>query len=167
MRYVNKKVAAFGLRQTGFVSNINSMKKTSKQNLQLVGGAAPLQALSVSKKVTNVSEEHYCVGSSRVPNILLSLCNCLLLLPGIILIVEKCLWLLSFLHIYCETVCSGCNVVSTAIFSDDSYVHMDISHTSNFSLKPILASINIEESMKSILPGCHAARLLVTPDTYL
>lgn len=143
MRYVNKKVAAFGLWQTGFVSNINSMKKTSKQNLQLVGGAAPLQAVSVSKKVTNISEEHYCVGSSRVPNILLSLCNCLLLLPGIILIAEKCLWLLSFLYIYCETACSGCNVVSTAIFFGVNYIHTSISHTSNFSLKPILPNINI------------------------
>lgn len=49
-RYVNKEVAVLGLWRAKLDSNINSVKKPSKQNLQLISGADPPQACRAAER---------------------------------------------------------------------------------------------------------------------
>lgn len=64
-RYVNKEVAVLGLWWARFDSNINSIKKPSKQSLQLVSGADPPQAFRAAEKTRCISRGCLCVPSSR------------------------------------------------------------------------------------------------------
>lgn len=64
-RYVNKEVAMLGLWWGRLDSNINSIQKPSKQNLQLISGVDPPQAFRAAEKGRCVSRGCQCVPSSR------------------------------------------------------------------------------------------------------
>lgn len=80
-RQVNKKVAVLGLWWTGFVSNINSMKKTPKHNLQLISGADPPQAFSVTRKQPMFSED---TSMSATAGIIRFYCHCVIVTVAVI-----------------------------------------------------------------------------------
>jgi len=63
-RYVNKEVAVLGLWWARLDSNINSIKKPSKQNLQLISGADPPQAFRAAETVRCISRGRLCAASS-------------------------------------------------------------------------------------------------------